>query len=151
MGLGFPTPTRKWGDLQPASSLWQALGDCSHAFCRVVQRWFKHHYSRNPCIFISASPLCHCNLWKCLSIRKWSAYHHTVSKWFRRLILCIHSHSLFFSISFQSALFYPRAALWVCGIPGSFVLPFDSSVGSILPFKAWLCFPSCRSREQMRK
>ena len=49
--------------------------------------------------------------------------------------LCMQSHYLLFSFPFQSALYYPRAAHRVCGLPGSFALSLSSSAGSILPFQ----------------
>lgn len=56
--------------------------------------------------------------------------------------LWIQSHRWLLSIPFQSALYYPSAAHWVRGLPGSFALPLSSSAGSILPFQVWLRLPN---------
>lgn len=103
-----------------------SLGAAATQFaeCRVVQRSFKRHYSRSPCIasllLLSPAPFQSLKMPFCKGVISISP--HSFKMVLKTNSLWTQSYWLL-SIPFQSALYYRSAAHWVPGLPGSFALP----------------------------
>lgn len=100
----------------------KVVGGCSHSVCRV-QRSFKHHSSRGPCIawllLLSPAPFQSLKMPFCRGVISISPPSFKMA--LKTNSLWIQSY-WFLSIPFQPALYYPSTAHWVPGLPGSFAL-----------------------------